>query len=736
MTLLDPADGLERQNVKLQRIVEALMRRVEQSPDHSSLAYAQFERAALLETEVSQRTAELERALDLLHESNARLGEAMTEAEAARSNLAEAIETVQEGFALFDAEDRLVLHNSRFCLDFDDVKPALSQGLPFERYVDLVSRSRQLALPDGQTDAEWRAKRMRNHAEARTTFNVRLVRDRWVQVSEHRTGSGGTVILQTDVTRIIRQERRERDRLMDLQARMVRATLDHLAQGVAIFDRGGRILGWNAQMEALLTRPLGEEVIGTGFEALIERLDGAFDFTGVIDARMLTAWAAQRAPRPALDFEVMGAGDRAFTVFAQEMPDRGFVISFTDVTAERSATQAFRDLAATLERRVRDRTEELGDALEEARRANASKTRFMAAASHDLLQPLSAAKLFVGSLEERTRDPELGEIAGKALSALVSVEAIIGSLLDISKLDSGQAQFEVQDVPLATILDSLRIEMTPLAAARGLILRVAPSSMVVRSDPVVLRRVIQNLVSNAVRYTDGSDILLGVRRTGGAARIEVLDRGPGIAPDDQAVIFEEFRQLGPHRSGASGVGLGLAIVERACGMLGHRLALDSVPGRGSRFSVAVPMAAEGAVCPTAPAAPDAGRDGLAIEDLIVALVENDPHVARGLSMTIEGWGASVIQTASGEEALELLGELGILPDLFLVDYQLGPGMDGIACIGELRDRFGPVSATLISADRSADLARRCQAAGIPLMAKPPGRDALANLLLDNCPTPT
>ncbi|MEM8850486.1 MAG: PAS-domain containing protein [Pseudomonadota bacterium] len=733
MSLLDPTDDLERQNTKLNRIVEVLMRRVEQSPDHSSLAYAQFERAALLEAEVSQRTAELERALDLLHESNARLGEAMTEAEAARSNLAEAIETVQEGFALFDAQDHLVMHNSRFCRDLDDVANALSQGMAFERYVDLISRSPQLALPEGQTPVDWRANRLRNHADPRTTFKVRLIRDRWVQVSEHRTQSGGTVILQTDITRIIRQERRERERLIDLQARMVRATLDHLEQGVSIFDRDGRLLGWNAQMEALLARPLGEEIVGTGFDTLIDRLKNSFDFTGQVTPQALVAWAAQRQSRPALNFEVRGAGGRIFTVFAQEMPDRGFVVSFTDVTAERAATEAFRNLASTLERRVRDRTEELGHALEEARRANASKTRFMAAASHDLLQPLSAAKLFVASLEDRAADPQMQDIAGKAVSALASVETIIEALLDISKLDTGEAQFEIGDVPLSAILDSLRIEMTPLAAARNLRLRVVPSSLAVESDPVVLRRVMQNLVANAIRYTDGAEILLGVRRIGGKARIEVLDQGPGIAPDDQSVIFEEFRQLGARHSGAGGLGLGLAIVDRACAMLGHDLSLDSVPGTGSRFCVTAPIVtspgavlAGGATCRgPVPAAP---------EDLIVALIENDPDVARALSVMIEGWGCDVIPSASGEEALDLLAELGILPDLFLVDYQLGEGMDGVTLIEEMRRRHGPIRATLISADRSAELADRCRASDIPLLPKPLARNALAELLLDSRPS--
>ncbi|MEM7709748.1 MAG: PAS-domain containing protein, partial [Pseudomonadota bacterium] len=708
MNLLNPADDLERQNVKLQRIVDSLMRRVEQNPDHSSLAYAQFERASLLEEQVSQRTADLERTLDLLHESNAKLGDAMRSAEAARSNLAEAIETVEEGFALFDAGDRLVMHNSRFCRDLDDVVSELTPGLPFGRYVGLIARSRHLELPEGESVAEWRVRRMRRHDDARTVFNVSLSLDRWIQVSERRTATGGTVILQTDITQIIRLERRERDRLIDRQAQMVRATLDHIAQGVAIFDPDGRVIGWNAQMAALLGRQLPDAT----FAALLDRLDEGFAFTGAVHRADLEAWAARRTSRPALTFEMRGPRERVYSVHAQEMPDRGFVVSFTDVTAERAATEALRGLTATLERRVADRTEELGAALEEARRANASKTRFMAAASHDLLQPLSAAKLFVAMLEDRAATAEARDVAGKAVSALTSVETIIEALLDISKLDTGQSQFTIGRAALGPILESLRIEMTPLAAVRGLDLRVVATSAVVESDPVLLRRIVQNLVANAIRHTDGTRILLGVRRRAGQARVEVIDQGPGIAPADQAVIFEEFRQLGPHRSGAGGLGLGLAIVDRACAMLGHDLTLDSEPGRGSRFAIASPSVL-GAVPTT-----EATTEGGVPDHLVIGLVENDPDLARAIMLMIEGWGSDVIQATSGEEMLELLGELGIVPDIFLVDYQLGAGMNGLQLIAALREHFGDVSAVLVSADRSVGLRALCEGAGVDHQPKP------------------
>jgi signal transduction histidine kinase len=482
VTLVDPAEPFRRQNEKLLTIAEALIRRVEHGGHAAGDAYLQFERAALLEEEVRQRTAELERTLDLLHRSNARLSEAMTEAEAARANVTDAIEAVEEGFGLFDADDLLVLHNSRFCSALGGVAGALEPGLPFERFIGLVSESPDLSLLGGQTAGEWATRRMRRHGAGRTTFNVPLTEDRWLQVSEQRTETGGTVILQTDITDTIRSERRERDRIIDRQARMVKATLDHIAQGVAIFDRRARLMGWNEKMNALVGHPLPGEMLGTSFERVLDGIDAVFTYGAAVDRAAFEAWAAQGHKRRPLSFEVERIGGRSFTVLAQEMPDRGFVVSLTDVTAERATARALRDMAASLERRVESRTNALGEALEEARRANASKTRFMAAASHDLLQPLSAAKLFAGTLEERSDTEEQREIAGKVVSALASVETIIDALLNISKLDSGRVEYKIAPVPLATLLSGLRDEMAPLAATRGVELRVVPSSLAVESD--------------------------------------------------------------------------------------------------------------------------------------------------------------------------------------------------------------------------------------------------------------
>ncbi|MDZ4136800.1 MAG: PAS-domain containing protein, partial [Paracoccaceae bacterium] len=338
-SLVNPADTPARQNAKLLQIAEALMRRVEQATDDGGVAYAQFQRAVLLEDQVRERTRELERALDLLNLSNARLGAANRATEAARRNLANAIETVQEGFALFDAAEILVLCNSRFGMHMLDILDDLKPGLGFAEYVQKVSLSGYLELPKGETPQDWLARRMRHHLDRHVIFNVRMTGDRWVQISEHRTPDGGTVILQTDVTDIIRTERQERGKLLDDQARIIHATLDHLDQGVAIFDADARLVGWNQRLGSLLAIPLLRLRVGAGFSLLLDRFaqDGAFE--AAMSAQKVLDWATGGARAP-LRFTVRRGADTMLDVFAQEMPDRGFVISFTDVTAERAAIAA------------------------------------------------------------------------------------------------------------------------------------------------------------------------------------------------------------------------------------------------------------------------------------------------------------------------------------------------------------------------------------------------------------
>lgn len=711
--LINPDDPPERQTAKLLTIAQVLMRRVEAITDDSGAAYAQFQRAAMLEDQVRERTRDLERALDLLNASNAALAGANRETEAARQNLADAIETIQEGFALFDAADVLVMCNSRFGMHIEDVRPHLTPGLRFDDYVERVSRSRFLALPAGENGADWAVQRRKRHLDAHVIFNVRMIWDRWVQVSEHRTGDGGTVILQTDVTDIIRMERQERGKLLDDQARVIRATLDHINQGVAIFDAGALLVGWNQRLGALLAIPMARMRVGASFEQIFQRFRQDFSFGEGMTEAALTAWVDGRHGRSPLSFEMRRTSGLILAVFAQEMPDSGFVVSFTDVTSERAAIDALSRANETLEARVLARTLELEDALGNAERANASRSRFVAAASHDLLQPLSAAKLFISSIGDEA-DAAVRATLDKTHNALLSVEGILDALLNISKLESGKAAVSVGPVRMDRLLAQLSDEFGALARAKGLGLVVRPCNIVVQSDPSYLRRILQNLIGNAIRYTDRGRVLVGARRRGGMLRLEVWDTGPGIPEEEQDNIFKEFHRLNARASASEGMGLGLAIVERACALLGHPLGLTSRMGRGTCFMVQVPVSENIADPPAVLAAPDmtAGQDKIAF------LVENDDDLRRAMGLLLEKWGLSVLEAATGEEALALIEELGILPDFLLVDHQLGAGMDGLAFLDTLTLRHGPIPARLVTADRSDALRQASAARGVGLLVKP------------------
>ena len=716
-TLINPADSAERRAEKLLTIAEALMRRVEQATDDSGAAYAQFQRAALLEDQVRERTHDLGRALDLLNESNARLAEAMREAETARQNLSNAIETVQEGFALFDREDRLVLCNSRFAMHTPDVHAQLQPGLSFEDYVAMVSRSPHLALPEGEGAQDWAQGRMRRHKDRHVILNVRMAGDQWVQVSEHRTGDGGTVILQTDVTDIIRAERHERSKLLDDQARVIRATLDHINQGVSIFDAEARLVGWNQRLGSLLSLPMGRLRIGASFESLFSRFQSEMLFDASMTNETLMSWVRAAGSRAPLEFEVRRGEGLIVDVFAQGMPDGGFVLSFTDVTAEHTALDALSRANETLEARVMERTLELEDALAHAERANASRSRFVAAASHDLLQPLSAAKLFISSIGGEGLEPMAQVALEKAQNALLSVEGILDALLDISKLESGKAAVSVGAVHLQRLLRTLSEEFAPIASAKGLALTVIPCSAVVESDPAYLRRILQNLIGNAIRYTDKGRVLVGARRRGGVVRLEVWDTGPGIPEEAQNDIFKEFHRLNARASASEGMGLGLAIVERACALLGHPMGLRSEVGRGTCFMVQVPSGEAGESLPLPVEVPER-RGGPVAADKIAFLVENDAELRRALGLLLEKWGMTVLEAASGEEALALIEEIGILPDLFLVDHQLGDGITGIEFLARIRAAHGSVPARLITANRGWDVRAAATSAGIEVVYKP------------------
>lgn len=370
-----------------------------------------------------------------------------------------------------------------------------------------------------------------------------------------------------------------------------------------------------------------------------------------------------------------------------------------------------------------DRNRDLAVARAAAEEANRSKTRFLRAASHDLLQPLSAARLFLTALADTELDELQRELTTRLAGAFESVEELMHAVLDISRLDSHRIEFNRKPVVLGSLFKRLAIEYAPMAEAKGLELVFVRTSAVVDSDPVFLRRIAQNLVSNAIKYTETGRVLVGVRHEGDRVWLEVHDTGIGIPAADRNRIFDEFQRVG--REGiAPGMGLGLSIVRRACVKLGHPIAVDSAPGKGTAFRVSLPK--------TDPA--EQGRVQIVDHEIavlrgrVVLVVENDMNMRRGYELILRDHLGMVPRIAGGTaEALATMGEEP--PDLILADYNLDNGDTGIAAILALREAAGQeVPAVMVTAQRAPEVVRRSAQLGVPLLEKPVRREELQALL--------
>jgi signal transduction histidine kinase len=398
-------------------------------------------------------------------------------------------------------------------------------------------------------------------------------------------------------------------------------------------------------------------------------------------------------------------------------------MTFTDITPSVQAAEALERANATLERRVRERTGELtrlNTALERAKAeaddANVSKTRFIAAASHDILQPLNAARLYVTSLIERQRAGEDAELVRNVDASLEAVEEIFAALLDISRLDTGAMKPEMADFRIDELMQRLEVEYAPLAREKRLDLVFVPCSATVRSDRALLRRLLQNLVSNAIKYTPAGRVLVGCRRRGSRLRIDVCDTGIGIPQAKRRAVFKEFHRLDQGARVARGVGLGLSIVERIARVLGCEVALKSNMGRGSRFSVEVPRATAALAAATTPAAPKVAAGRLA--GTVILCIDNEPAILDGMETLLGGWNCRVLKAADLAGALAVLDASDTEPDGLLVDYHLDGG-NGVGAIAALRHRLQrDLPAILITADRSARVREEARAAGVHVPNKP------------------
>jgi len=426
----------------------------------------------------------------------------------------------------------------------------------------------------------------------------------------------------------------------------------------------------------------------------------------------------------------------------------GFV---ADISERKQAQQRLQSLNEQLEQRVSARTAELEQANQElqqqiiarelteqalreardaAETANRSKDKYLAAASHDLLQPLNAARLLISTLRERALPAAEQHLVERSHLALEGAEDLLTDLLDIARLDQAAVQPDVDVYALTELLAPLASEFQPVAAAAGLALRTRIPHYSLRTDLRLLTRILRNFLSNACRYTEHGGVLLGVRKRGAFLWVQVCDSGRGIAEDQLQNIFLEFNQLNVGRAAErKGVGLGLAIVERIAGILDYPIEVRSQPGRGSVFSIRIPLASAREPQTALPALRPSLADPLPGRRLLV--LDNELSILHSMSALLQQWGCEVLTAADQTEALQVLQ--GRAPDLILADFHLDHGVTGGQVVQALREHFGqPLGAVMITADRSDQCRGDLQRLGMPLLNKPvkPGklRAVLSQLL--------
>ncbi len=724
----DPAVQIKR----LEKINRALMGRVERSMDFSGGAFSLFQTAILLEDKVRARTLDLERTLEDLSDAYTRLEDVRDDAEMAKQNLTAAIEAVNEGFALFDVEENLVLCNAPFRLLMPDISEELMPGTSFQNIAGMFANSENLVLGIDQTRAQWKSSRIALFRNLHASFIQQVSGDRWLQISNKKMASGATVIFQTDITDTVRNERVRHERELDEQSKLLRATIDNLPQGICMFSPSMQLKAWNWSFVNLLSLPvkmLNTHVsIGRIFKTL-----RAPSFEVKSDSqKRISEWLESPATYSLGDVEVTRSDGVILGLSTKSMPDGGIVATFTDITKERQASFALREANETLEQRVEERTAELlrevqerrqievelVQAKEAAEEANKGKTRFLAAASHDLLQPLNASRIFLSLLQETELNVRQTRFAGNADKAFASVEQLLESLLDISRFESRSVETTITSFPLCDTFQTLLAEFQHVSERKGLELRYVPTSLWVRSDVGLLRRIIQNLLSNAIRYTDNGGVILGARRRGDHVVIEVWDTGPGIPEDKHEVIFEEFRRLHiPNGNELKSMGLGLAIVDRIATLLGHSISLRSRLDKGSCFSVRVERADR--VVQDVPLQKfSAQQNKITSERKTVIIIENDLQILEGMVELLEARNFNPIPTVSGEEALEALETLDHLPSLLLADYHLDEGT-GLDAVRNIRRCCGAdIPAIIITADHTSTLRTELAKQNISFLGKP------------------
>lgn len=716
---------LEVENQRLRRIRDALIVRVESGSAHKPEPYAAFEHSVILAEQVRERTEALNLAMEELKASNKALIRAREEAETSRQRLNDAIESIADGFVLFDRNHRLIQTNSRFRSYWRHA------SVPVPKAGTSIDDVKALAVSSGLIVEE------HSHEEAEGTVFL-LSNGRWVQMTERSTREGGLVVLYSDITDVKNSEMARRIKALEESERWIRVVTDHVPALIAYVGADLTVQFCNRVYQAWYGQqgesPLGKRLDEVHTPEFYQRL--LPQVLEVMDGRSVT-----------FEFDEKGGGGEQRYMLRSYVPNvdetgvvTGFFVLIRDITDRRKTALALEQAYDNLERRVRERTAaltglndqlrqeiaeraaveaRLREAKLEAEKANLSKTKFLAAVSHDLLQPLNAARLFTSALQEQSFGPKAESLVRSVSVSLDDVENLLGTLVDISKLDAGVIKPDIMAFDLRDLLNNIAREFRQMALAEGLRLDFVPSSAVVHSDSQLLARILRNFLTNAIRYTGQGRILLGCRRQADHILLQVWDTGPGIPDDKLTEIFQEFKRIRPSGSPTDkGLGLGLAIVDKISRMLGHDVSVSSIEGQGSVFSVRVPL---GQLKPEAPVA----RDSLCVEvdrglsGVRVWVIDNDQAICEGMKTLLEGWDCRVV-TAVSVADLDARLDIAEAPvDLILADYHLDNDENGVDAVAEINGRRSqPVPVLMITANYTNELKQHIRELGYLLMNKP------------------
>jgi two-component system, sensor histidine kinase len=643
---------------------------------------------------------------------------------AEKSNLLQStLDNIFEGVGVYDRSFRLAAWNNEFIRTFDLPAHVVRRGASFDDFTAYISR---YGAPGGVL-----CERLEPHDATPLKFEVGWLDGRVIEVQRNPMPDGGFVLTFDDITRQKQIENALRD-----GERRIRLVTDAMPALISYVDAEQVYQFINQPYSRWIGRP-ESDIIGRRMSEVLpaefyarrqDYVSRALSGESVTFEVELTPTGAER-PAFGLATSVPHFGD--------DNEILGFFTLVQDITERRSFAATLKEANETLERRVEDRTaaltilneklqqeiterREIEAALKvaksDAERANLGKTKFLAAASHDLLQPLNAARLFVSALAELDQEEHNRKLLDNVDESLGGVEDLLVTLLDISKFDAGAVSPEIIDFHISSLLGPLSTEYTLLAAKRGLELRSVPSRCVVRCDVRLLRRIIQNFLANALRYTPAGRVLVGSRRTRDGLRIEVWDTGVGIPAEKLDEIFEEFRQLPNARAKQDrGIGLGLAIVKRIAKTLGVPVGVRSSPG-GSIFYVTVPYGEAPAALPRA--VPQSASEQR-LSQALVLVIDNEPSILAGMTALLSRWNCRVCVAASGEAALGLLPTLPSIPDLVIADFHLDDGADGVTEIGRISQACGrTLPCILITANRLSEVKVIAKEHGYRLLNKP------------------